>query len=100
MLLAKVALKILVVSMIMSLMIAGCGGSEEVPAEPLGGAPSGGASESAAAGSPASPGQPGQPAPNGAGQAGQPAAEQTLPPGSSQLPPGDVPKDQEPPEKR
>lgn len=82
----KAVLKILILSMITSLLVAGCGGNaEEIPAEPPGGAPPGGAP---AGGAPAG----GAPA-GGAPAGGAPQANGSSNP--SMIPPGDVPKEQE-----
>ena len=72
MLLVKVALKILVVSIIASLVVGGCsGGPEEVAPAPQSGSPN---------------------------PEGKPATVETMPPGSPTLPPGEVPKEQQLPE--
>ena len=79
--LLKIVSKILIISAVASVVAGGCGGGpEEVPAEPSGGAPSG---EAPSGGAPAGGGAP--PA-NGSSNA-------------SPMPPGDVPKTQETPEK-
>jgi hypothetical protein len=82
----KFVLKILIFSMITSLLVAGCGGNaEEIPAEPPGGAPPGGAPS---AGAP-SGGTP----PGGAPAGGAPQANGSS--NASMIPPGDVSKEQE-----
>lgn len=69
----KIALKILLVSMFTSLILAGCGGGEEETTAST----EGGSSKPLSA----------------------PVAVQTMPPGSDTLPPGELPKEQQTPEK-